>query len=221
MHSAENLLSLIDLFGPEDPAHVPVLAALAETVYGLGEIERCNALVAKTIGRVRHSARPGWRPALGFFCGLFLHGHSGGDVPTLVAELDGIIAELHDTSDDENLARAHIARGWFCFWVRQADGASIEARRAIDHAAQASAPSLEAEAVGLIVAAMRYGRTPWSELERFVDERLASGGDRLGGRLGAGLRDRTGVALAARGEFDAAREFHEILRQAQSQAGSR
>ena len=66
---------------------------------------------------------------------------------------------------------------------------------------------------------MRFGRTPWSELERFVEERLTSVGDRLGGRLGAGLRDRTGVALAARGEFDAAREFYETLRQTNLERG--
>ncbi len=219
MYGAANLLSRSrDLFGPDDPAHMPVLAALAEAVYGLGELERCKALVAEAIergsplGQTRATARAR-------ILGLFVQGHSGGDVPLLVAELDRIIAELHETSDNENLSRAHIARGWFCFWVGHADAATVEARRAIEHATQASAPSLEAEAVGLIVAAMRFGRTPWSELERFVAERLASVGDRLGGRLGAGLLDRTGVALAARGEFDAARDFYEGLRQANLERG--
>ena len=139
---------------------------------------------------------------------------------SLAAELDRIIAELRDASDDENLARAHTTRGWLCFWVGHADEATEEARRAIEHALEASTPSLEAEAVALIVTAMRFGRTPWSELERFVDERLASVGDfHLGGRLGAGLLDRRGVALAARGDFDAAREFYAGLRQANLERG--
>ena len=137
----------------------------------------------------------------------------------LVAELDGIIAVLRVANDDENLARAHTARGWLCFWIGRADNAVEEARRAIEHARRASAPSLEAEAVALSVAAMRFGRTSWWELERFVDERLARAGDRLGGRLGAGLLDRRGVALAARGEFDAAREFYESLRQLNLERG--
>ena len=94
--------------------------------------------------------------------GLFVRGHSGGEVPPLVAEVDDIIAGLREDSDDENLARAHTARGWLCFWIGRTDEATEEARRAIEHALQASAPSLEAEAVGLIVAAMRFGRTPWS-----------------------------------------------------------
>ena len=37
-------------------------------------------------------------------------------------------------SDDENLARAHTARGWLCFWIGRADEAAEEARRAIEHA---------------------------------------------------------------------------------------
>ena len=219
MHAAANLLSrAIELFGPDDPARVPVLAALAETLYGLGELERCDAFVAEAIergaalGQDRVAARAR-------ILGVFRRGHSGGDVPSLVAELDGIIAELHDESDDENLARAHTARGWLGFWIGRADEATEEARRAIEHALRASAPSLEAEAVALIVAAMRFGRTSWSELDRFVDERLARAGDRLGGRLGAGLLDRRGVALAARGEFDAAREFYAGLRQRNLERG--
>ena len=219
MHGAANLLSrAIVLFGPDDPAHVLVLAALAESVYSLGELERCNALVAEAIERGAALGQPRVA-ARARILGMFMAGHSGGDVPLLVAELDGIIAELREASDDENLARAHTARGWLCFWIGRADEATEEARRAIEHALRAPAPSLEAEAVGLIVAAMRFGRTPWSELERFVDERLARVGDRLGGRLGAGLLDRRGVALAARGEFDAAREFYDGLRQTNLERG--
>ena len=219
MNAAANLFARArGLLGPDDPAQVAVLASLAEAVYGLGELDRCKALVAEALergsafGEVTATARAK-------ILGLFLQGHSGGELPLLVAELDGIIAELHTTGDNENLARAHIARGWFRFWVGHADTATVEARRAIQHATQASAPPLEAEAVGLIVAAMRFGRTPWSELDGFVDERLANVGNRLGGRLGAGLLDRRGVALAARGEFDAAREFYKELRQANLDRG--
>jgi tetratricopeptide (TPR) repeat protein len=219
MYGAANLFSRArGLLGPEDPAQVTVLAALAEAVYGLGDLERCKALIAEAIehGSALGQAKATARARI---LGLFVQGHSGGKIPLLVAELDGIIAELHETGDNENLARAHIARGWLFFWTGHADAATVEARRAIEHAIQASAPSLEAEAVGLIVAAMRFGRTPWSELERFVDERLASVGDRPGGLLGAGLLDRRGVALAARGEFEAAREFYEGLRQANLERG--
>ena len=219
VHAAANLLPrAIDLFGPDDPTHVFLLAALAETVYGLGELERCNELLAAAIerGEALGQHRVAARARI---LRLFIRGHSGGEVRRLIAELDGIIAVLQEANDDENLARAHTARGWLCFWIGRANNAVEEARRAIEHARRASAPSLEAEAVALSVAAMRFGQTSWSELERFVDERLAGAGDRLGGRLGAGLLDRRGVALAARGEFDAAREFYESLRQLKLEHG--
>ena len=61
---------------------------------------------------------------------MLRRGHSGGEVRSLAAELDRIIAELRDVSDDENLARAHTARGWLCFWIGHVDEATEEARRA-------------------------------------------------------------------------------------------
>ena len=221
MHAAANLLTRAsELLGRDDPALVPVLVALAEAQYGLGDLERCDALIAEAVERGATLGLEAPVVARARILGVLRRGHSGGEIPSLAAELDRIIAELRDASDDENLARAHTTRGWLSFWIGHADEATEEARRAIEHALEASTPSLEAEAVALIVTAMRFGRTPWSELERFVDERLASVGDfHVGGRYGAGLLDRRGVALAARGDFDAAREFYAGLRQANLERG--
>ncbi len=218
-HAAASLLSrAIDLFGPTDPAHVPLLPALAEVVYGLGEFERCDELLALAIER---GAALGQNAAAARARILSVHvqGHSGAEISPALEELDRTLAELQGTGDDENLARAHTSRAWLCFWLGRVDESTEEARRAIEHAVRASAPSLEAEAVGVLVAAMRFGRTPWPELERFVDERLARAGGRLGGRMGAGLLDRRGVALAARGEFVAARQVYGELRQAMVERG--
>ncbi len=219
-HAAANLLGRgIDLLGPDDPAHVPLLPALAEAVYGLGELERCHELLAAAIERGTALGQDA-AAARARILSIHVRGHSGAEISLVLEELDRTLAELHGTGDDENLARAHTSRGWLCFWLGRADESTEEARRAIEHAVRATAPSLEAEAVGILVAAMRFGRTPWPELERFVDERLARAGGRLGGRLGAGLLDRRGVALAARGEFVAARQVYSELRQAMVERGT-
>ncbi len=212
-HAAENLLSrAIQLFEPDDPAHVTLLPALAEAVYGLGSLERCSEVLAAAIERGTALGQDA-AAARARILSIHLRGHSGDDLSPLLEELDLLLEELHHAGDDENLARAHTGRGWICFWLGGADQATEEARQAIEHALHAGAPSLEAEAVALLVSAMRFGRTPWPEVERFVEERLARAGGRLGGTLGAGLLDRRGVALAARGEFDTARRIYDELRQ--------
>jgi class 3 adenylate cyclase/tetratricopeptide (TPR) repeat protein len=218
-HAAANLLSrAIDLLGPDDPAHVPLLSALAEAVYGLGELERCHELLAVAIERGIELGQNGAVARARIFS-AYLLGHSDTETSSLLEEADRTLAELRGADDDENLARAYTVRGWLCFWVGRADESTEEARRAIEHAVRAASPSLEAKAVALLVAGMRAGRTPWSELERFIEGRVARAGGRLGGRLGSGLLDGRGAALAARGEFDAARQVFDELRQASLEDG--
>ena len=77
---------------------------------------------------------------------------------------------------------------------------------ALDHAARAGSPVLEDEAAVTVASAMRWGPTPWAELEDFIDERLAAGGGRLGARLGATTLDYRPAAHAARGNVDLARD---------------
>jgi tetratricopeptide (TPR) repeat protein len=218
-HAAANLLSrAIDLVGPDDPAHVPLLSALAEAVYGLGELERCHELLAAAIERGIALGQNGAVARARIFS-AYLHGHSDTETSSLLEEVDRTLAELRGAGDDENLARAHTVRGWLCFWVGRADESTEEARRAIEHAVRAASPSLEAKAVALLVAGMRAGRTPWSELERFIDGRLAGAGGRLGRRPDGGLLEGRGAALAARGEFDAARQVYDELRQTSVEYG--
>ena len=64
------------------------------------------------------------------------------------------------------------------------------------------------------------GPTPWAELERFIDERLAAGGGRLGGRLGAMTLDYRPAAHAARGDIDLARNRFAQRRQELIERGS-
>ena len=217
--AAANLLSrATDLFGPDDPAHVRLLPALAEAVYGLKELERCNELLALAIERGTALGQNGAAAQARVFS-AYLRGHSDAEMSPLLEEVDRTLAELRGRGDDENLARAHTVRGWLCFWLGRVDESSEEARRAIEHAVRASAPLLEARAVALLALAMRYGRTPWSELERFIDGRLAGAGGRLGRRPDGGLLEGRGAALAARGEFDAARQVYDELRQTSVEYG--
>ena len=217
--AAANLLSrATDLFGPDNPAHVTLLPALAEALYGLKELERCDELLALAIERGTALGQNGAAAQARIFAS-YLRGHSDAETSSLVEEVDRTLAELRGGGDDENLARAHTVRGHLCFWLGRTDEATEEARQAIEHAVRASAPSLEAKAVALLVLAMRYGRTPWSELERFIDVRLDRAGGRVGGRPRDGLLDGRGAALAARGEFDAARQVYDELRQASVEYG--
>ena len=77
---------------------------------------------------------------------------------------------------------------------------------ALDHAERAGSSALEDEAAGTVASAMRWGPTPWPELERFIDARLAAGGGRLGSKIGAAMLNYRPAADAARGNFDLARD---------------
>jgi tetratricopeptide (TPR) repeat protein len=120
-------------------------------------------------------------------------------------ELDEILPGL-PPDDHELLARAHVSRAWILNWLGEASDAIGEGMLALDHAARAGLPALEDEAAGVVASAMRWGPTPWAELERFIDERLAAGGGRLGSRLGVEMLDYRPAADAARGNLELARQ---------------
>ena len=122
MHAAANLL----------PRAIESLRARRPGACGRAGCARGGGLRpgrARALQRARRRGDRAWRGTRSgprsrrahAFSDCFMRGHSGGEVPSLVAELDGIIAELHEASDDENLARAHTARGWLCFWIGHAD----------------------------------------------------------------------------------------------------
>ena len=224
MHAAANLLTRAsELLGRDDPALVPVLVALAEAQLRPGR-PRALRCAHRRGGRAWSDTRSG-SPGGGSrpdSRSVQARAIPAGEIPSLAAELDGIIAELRDASDDENLARAHTARGWLCFWIGRADEATEEARRAIEHALA----SVGAVTRGGGGRADRDGDAlrPDALVGARALRRRAARAAReiaLGGRCGAGLLDRRGVALAARGDFDAAREFYAGLRQRTSSAAWR
>jgi thioredoxin-like negative regulator of GroEL len=122
----------------------------------------------------------------------------------VLRELNEIIPAL-PPGDHDLLARAHLSRAWILNWLGGAGDAIGEGMRALDHARRAGSPALEDEAAVTVASAMRWGPTHWSELERFIDERLAAGGGRLGGKFGAAMLDYRPAAAAARGNLDLAR----------------
>jgi tetratricopeptide (TPR) repeat protein len=90
----------------------------------------------------------------------------------------------------------------------------------LDHAERAGSSALENEAAGTVASAMRWGPTPWAELERFIDERLAVGGGRLGSKLGAAMLNYRPAADAARGNIDLARDRFAQRRQELAERGA-
>jgi tetratricopeptide (TPR) repeat protein len=206
-HGAANLHErATSLLERHDPLRVQLLPALAEAVYGTGEFARSLAIVeeamqlAESGGDEQSSARAGL-----FWAYVRVHMGRASHVDAL-RELDEIMLAL-PAGDHELLARALVSRAWILNWLGRAGDAIGEAMRALDHAQRTGSSALEDEAAGTVASAMRWGPTPWSELERFIDERLAAGGGRLGSKLGAAMLNYRPAAAAARGDFDLARNL--------------
>ena len=205
-HAAGNLLErAVSLLEADDPGRVPLLATLAETVYGAGDLVRTEQLLEEVIRDAEDAGDSGSAARARAFR-AFYWGHAGTrPIRELHEEMDELAATLVGTGDDENLARVLITRGWLRFWQGEAAGGYEDGAEAIEHAKRAGAAGLEAEAAGLIASALKWGPAPWSELVTFVDERMAMGPAGFGGRLGSSLLDHRAAAEAAVGRFDWAR----------------
>jgi class 3 adenylate cyclase/tetratricopeptide (TPR) repeat protein len=205
LHAAANLLErAAALLERVDPARARILPALAEAVYGTGDFARSLLVVeeAVDVGAALADERSVARARL---FSAYVRAHMGqASHSDVLRELDEIVPSL-SPGDHDLLARAYVSRAWILNWLGGAGDAIGEGMRALDHAAQAGLPALEDEAAGAVTSAMRWGPAPWAELERFIDERLAAGGGRLGSRLGMEMLDYRPAADAAGGNFDLAR----------------
>ena len=205
-HAAANLYErATSLLERDDPCACRLLPALAEAVYGAGDFARSLAVLEEAIDLgERLGEQPSVARARLFSAYVRVHMGQASHFDGL-RELDEIIPTL-PPGDHELLARAHVSRAWILNWLGRAGDAIGEGMRALDHAERAGSSALEDEAAGTVASAMRWGPTPWAELERFIDERLAAGGGRLGSRLGAAMLNYRPAADAARGNIDLARD---------------
>ena len=182
-----------------------LLPALAEAVYGTGDFARSLAVMEEAIELGERLGEEASVVRARLFS-AYVRVHMGqGSHSDALRELDEILPTL-PPGDHDLLARAHVSRAWILNWLGRAGDAIGEGMRALDHAERAGSPTLEDEAAGTVASAMRWGPTPWAELERFIDERLAAGGGRLGSKLGAAMLDYRPAADAARGNIDLARD---------------
>jgi class 3 adenylate cyclase/tetratricopeptide (TPR) repeat protein len=213
-HAAGNLLErALALLPDDDSTRVPLLATLAETVYGSGDLSRLEELLDETVLAAAAAGDAGSGARARAFR-AFVGGHTGGPpLSELRSQMDELEAALAASGDAENLARVLTTRAWLTFWVGRCDDAVVDGRRAIEYARSAGSPGLEAEAAGVVASALRWGPAPWPELTAFIEERLAIGGPTFGGRLGAGLFDHRGAPDAATGNFDRARRGYAKLEQ--------
>jgi class 3 adenylate cyclase/tetratricopeptide (TPR) repeat protein len=206
LHAAANLLErATELLAPDDPARVRLLPALVESIYGTGDLDRCAELLAQAVEQGQAIGDRATVARARIFS-AYLRGHMGqAPVADALEELDEVMGVLSGSGDDELLARAYLARAWFLHWLGRAGDAIGDASRALEHAARAGQPALEDDAASAVSAAMRWGPTPWPELERFVEERLSAGSEGRGTRLGSDMLDHRLYAEAARGDFVSAR----------------
>jgi tetratricopeptide (TPR) repeat protein len=219
-HAAANLLErAAALLERDDPARGQILPALAEAVYGTGSFERSLDVLEEAVHtcELLEDERSAARARI--FSG-YVRAHMGRTLHSdVLRELDDIVSAL-SPGDHDLLARAHLSRGWILNWLGRVDDAIAEGRNALDHAAQAGLPALEDEAAGMTASAMRWGATPWDELERFIDDRLAAGGGRLGSRVGAEILDYRPAADAALGNLELARARFAERRQELTERGA-
>jgi class 3 adenylate cyclase/tetratricopeptide (TPR) repeat protein len=205
-HAAANLHErATSLLERDDPLRARLLPPLAEAVYGIGEYARSLAVMEEAI---ELGQRLGERSSVARarLFSAYVRVHMGqASHSDVLHELDEIIPDL-PPGDHDLLARAHVSRAWMLNWLGGAGDAIREGMVALDHAGRAASPVLEDEATVTVASAMRWGPTPWAELERFIDERLAAGSGRLGGRLGTTTIDYRPAAHAARGNLDLARD---------------
>ena len=205
-HAAVNLHErAASLLEREDPRRVRLLPALAEAVYGNGEYARSLTVMEEAIELGRRLGEEASVARARLFS-AYVRVHMGQASHTdVLRELDEIIPAL-PPAHHGLLARAHVSRAWILNWLGGAGDAIDEGMVALDHARRARSPVLEDEAAVTVASAMRWGPTPWAELERFIDELLGARGARLGGRLGATTLDYRPAAHAARGNLDLARD---------------
>ena len=219
-HAAANLHErATSLLERHDPLRARLLPALAEAVYGAGDFVRALAVLEEAIDLgERLGEEPSVARARLFSAYVRVHMGQASHADAL-RELDEIIPALPPGHHDL-LAGAHVSRAWMLNWLGRSGDAIGEGMRALDYARRAGSPSLEAEAAAAVASAMRWGPTPWAELERFIDERLAAGGNRPAGRLGAAMLDYRPAADASRGNLDLARDRFAQRRQELSERGA-
>jgi class 3 adenylate cyclase/tetratricopeptide (TPR) repeat protein len=221
LYAAANLLRrATDLLELDDPTRPRLLSGLGEAVYGMGDVELGRTLLAQA-ARDADTAGDAETAANARLMATFIRGHMGEEsLAHFLEELDEVIASLPPSVSDEVVARAYSGRGWCKFWLGRCSDALDDALHALDVAAGARSSSLEDEIAGLVTAAMLMGPTPWPDLERFVDERLAKGSGHQGGRGGSDMRNHRPLADAARGDFEAARAAFGGLRRARLEQGA-
>jgi len=206
-HAAMNLLDrAAGLLDDASPARLRLLPRLAEAAHMIGDIQRSEDLLAEAIDRAPAAGEAAAALRARIFAS-FVHGHMGrAALPTLLDELDQVLAETQAAGDEELTARALHSRGWFRLWLGRSDDGLADFLQALQAAGRASSPKLVDEASGGVAAAMRYGSTPWAELEAFLDGQ-AQAVSRPTGSLGSDIHLHRPAALAARGDFAAARAY--------------
>ncbi|MBA3244779.1 MAG: AAA family ATPase [Actinobacteria bacterium] len=214
-HAARNLLNrAVGLVGNGGAARARLLPLLAEAVYGTGDLEGSEELLAEAIALGTETGEKAAALRSRLFSS-YIHGHMGTrSLAALLDELDLLLVEVGPTGDDDLAARAFHTRGWFRLWLGRADAGLADFLAALEHAEQTASPKLRDDVAGGVAAAMRWGSTPWHDLERFLDTSARGKAVRSRDHLGSDVFLHQPGAAAARGDFEVARaQYTERLRQ--------
>jgi class 3 adenylate cyclase/tetratricopeptide (TPR) repeat protein len=212
--AAANLLGRAAALMPADsPDRARLLPLLGRALYDAGELDRADRVLCEAVELGERLGQPATE-AHGRILRAHLRGHllGGEGLRAIEEETVEAIAVLEELGDDRGLARAYITLGWAHFWDGRVSLERRDAERGLEHARRAGDIRAQAEALAGVIRALVFGPTPWKQVERFVEERVAPERARLGPR-GAILGLPTlADAAAAQGRFDEAREIFARVR---------
>jgi class 3 adenylate cyclase/tetratricopeptide (TPR) repeat protein len=212
--AAANLFGrAVALMTDDDPDRIRLLPLLGRALYDAGELKRADRVLTEAIERGERTGQLE-SAAHGRLLRAHLRGHVQGATGLHAIENETLAAirVLSDLGDDRGLARAHITLGWGHFWEGRISQQREDAELALEHARRAHDPRAQAEALAGILRALVFGPTPWPDVERFVEERVAPERESLGPR-GAILGLPTlADAAAAQGRFAEARALFAQVR---------
>jgi tetratricopeptide (TPR) repeat protein len=203
-HAAKNLLDRAVLLAADDPAaRARLLPPLAEAAYSIGDLEGSERHLEEAVALARTGDKSTALRAR--VIAHHFHAHTGSvQLREHLDELDRLIEEIEAAGDDELLARGLQTRGWLRLWIGRADAGVADFVHALELAEATGSGRFRRELASAVSAGMRWGSTPLRELELFFDSEAARNAG-SGGRLGSDLFMLRPHAMAARGDFAAAR----------------
>jgi tetratricopeptide (TPR) repeat protein len=194
--AAALLVRALDLLAAGAPGRVPLLPALAEAHYWVGDFDAMEAVVAEATATGDPDV-----VAQASFLRNNAQGHrSPHGLARLQSETEALIERYDGRLADDSLAVGYLTLARLAYW-RGALGASAAAGElAFEHATRAGRGDILRLAAGTVAAVLKWDATPWPDAERRAAELFRA-------TDAEPLLDSLAHAAAAQRRFDEARGY--------------